>query len=205
MCHLLAGGKLLTEASGHGVAQGLCSAGNSPLRAATSVRGPDSSRGMQHNSRPTYLSLCTPGLDGVCSCLACIDHTSSVQSRFSQVMTAAVLMLLSLWQQLLGQLKLLQEPMPMESCPGLPLMVSVPLQINLYAQLHRFGVYPNNQTAYGTPRHFRALIANIATSNNTALQKMNGTLTFLANSGQDLCNGTLNNNGTMSGMQVGSL
>ncbi len=81
-------------------------------------------------------------------------------------------------------------------------MVPAPLQINLYAQLHKFGIYPDNQTAYGTPRHFRALIANIATSNATALQKMNGTLTFLANSGQNLCNGTLNNNSTMSGMQV---
>ena len=79
------------------------------------------------------------------------------------------------------------------------------MQINLYAQLHRFRVYPDNQTAYGTPRQFKAMIANIATSNTTSQQKMNGTLTFLGNAGQSLCNATLNNNATMSGTQVGAL
>ena len=79
------------------------------------------------------------------------------------------------------------------------------VQINLYAQLHKFHVYPDNQTAYGTPRRFRALIANIATSNATAEQKMNGTLTFLGNAGQTLCNGTLDNNVTMTGVQVSVL
>ena len=93
----------------------------------------------------------------------------------------------------------------MEACLRPFVMVIAPVQINLYAQLHRFAIYPNNQTAYGTPRHFRALIANVATSNNTALQKMNGTLTFQANSGQGLCNGTLTNNSTMSGALVGCL
>ncbi len=116
-------------------------------------------------------------------------------------MTASLLSLSS-WHDLLGQLRPTCHVCG-ASPLGHPLMMSASAQINLYAQLHRFGIHPNNQTVYGTPRHFRALIANIATSNTTALQKMNGTLTFLANSGQDLCNGTLNNNSTMSGMQVG--
>ena len=76
------------------------------------------------------------------------------------------------------------------------------MQINLYAQLHRFGVYPLNQTAYGTPRLFKAMIANVATSNTTALEKMTGTLTFQDGEGKQLCNATLANNNTMSGTQV---
>ena len=76
------------------------------------------------------------------------------------------------------------------------------VQINLYAQLHNFGVYPLNQTAYGTPRLFKAMIANVATSNSTALEKMTGTLTFQDGQGQQLCNATLANNNTMSGMEV---
>ena len=76
------------------------------------------------------------------------------------------------------------------------------VQINLYAQLHRFGVYPPNQTAYGTPRSFQAMIANVATSNTTALEKMTGTLTFQDGENRQLCNATLANNNTMSGTQV---
>ncbi len=76
------------------------------------------------------------------------------------------------------------------------------MQINLYAQLHRFGVYPLNQTAYGTPRLFKAMIANVATSNTTAVDRMTGTLTFQDGEGKQLCNATLANNETMSRSEV---
>jgi len=79
------------------------------------------------------------------------------------------------------------------------------VQIGLYAQLHNFSVSDASKaTPYGTPRDFKALIANIATSNSTALQKMNGLLTFQDGNGNQLCNATLVNNSTLSGRQVGS-
>ena len=76
------------------------------------------------------------------------------------------------------------------------------LQIGLYAQLHKYEVYPPNQTAYGTPRRFRAMIANIATSNSTALQKLNGTVSFQDGLGQALCNASIVNNQTAFKSQV---
>jgi len=79
------------------------------------------------------------------------------------------------------------------------------VQIGLYAQLHNFSVSDASKaTPYGTPRDFKALIANVATSNSTALQKMNGLLTFQDGNGNQLCNATLVNNSTLSGRQVGS-
>ena len=76
------------------------------------------------------------------------------------------------------------------------------MQIGLYAQLHKYEVYPANQTAYGTPRRFRAMIANIATSNNTALQRLNGTVSFQDGLGQALCNASIVNNQTTFKNQV---
>ena len=76
------------------------------------------------------------------------------------------------------------------------------MQIGLYAQLHNYKVYPANQTAYGTPRSFHAMIANVATSNNTALQKLNGTLSFQDGLGQALCNASIVNNQTAFKSQV---
>ena len=83
------------------------------------------------------------------------------------------------------------------NCAGL-----LSVQIGLYAQLHKYEVYPPNQTAYGTPRRFRAMIANIATSNDTALQKLNGTVSFQDGLGQALCNASIVNNQTAFKSQV---
>lgn len=63
-------------------------------------------------------------------------------------------------------------------------------------------LFPMNQTAYGTPRAFKAMIANIATSNQTALQRMNGTVSFQDGNGNKLCTASLVNNASFTGVQA---